>query len=368
VRVEQVETVAYALPFAEPYATARGTLEHREMVLLRLRADDGREGLGEAVPLSLRGDSSLTEVEKALADTVSRLVGLDLDGAAEDPLGFAVATLLELTATRRLGLAASAALECAVFDLTAKAVGEPLWRFLKAPDAQPVECNATLTSGRPEAVARQAEAWAGTGFTTFKLKLGTDADDVATVASVREAVGPEAAIRVDANESWSVHDAVAVLSAIDQHGIELAEQPVAGLRAMARVARDVEIPLAADEAVSSEADAHRAVQRHSCEYATAKLSKVGGLGAARMIAGVLPTYLSSALDGPVGIAAAAHAAQVLRGDGNDPEIAHGLATQRLFAESVATRECTLSDGSLHLPEGPGLGVELDEGALERLAI
>lgn len=367
-RVERVETVTYALPFAEPYVTARGSLGRREMVLLRLRADDGREGLGEAVPLSLRGDSSLEEVEKTLADTAGRLVGLDLDGAAEDPLGFAVATLLELTATKRLGEAASAALECAVFDLTAKAVGEPLWRFLKAPDARPVECNATLSSGTPDSVARQAGAWAEAGFSTFKLKLGADTEAAVTVAAVREAVGEEAALRVDANESWSVRDAIATLGAIEPYGVELAEQPVAGLRGMARVARDVEIPLAADEAVASEADAHRAVQRRSCAYATAKLSKVGGIGAARMIAGVLPTYLSSALDGPVGIAAAAHAAQVLRGDGNDPGIAHGLATQRLFADSVAARECTLRAGSLHLPEDPGLGVELDESALERFAI
>ena len=56
---------------------------------------------------------------------------------------------------------------------------------------------------------------------------------------------------------------------------------------------------------------------------------------------------------------------MLRADGNDPGIAHGLATQRLFAETIATRECELRDGTLHLPDGPGLGVEIDEAALER---
>ena len=107
------------------------------------------------------------------------------------------------------------------------------------------------------------------------------------------------------------------------------------------------------------------MQRRACEYATAKLSKVGGFGAARRIAAVLPTYLSSALDGPVGIAAAAHAAQVIRGDGNDPGIAHGLATQRLFGDTIARAESRLHEGLLHLPDGPGLGVELDDAALER---
>ena len=114
---------------------------------------------------------------------------------------------------------------------------------------------------------------------------------------------------------------------------------MSGLRAMARVAAETSIPLAADEAVASEADAHRAVQRRSCRYATAKLSKVGGAGAARQIARVIPTYLSSALDGPVGIAAAAHAAQILREDDSDPRSRPrlGKATQRLFAKTIATR-------------------------------
>ena len=69
----------------------------------------------------------------------------------------------------------------------------------------------------------------------------------------------------------------------------------------------------------------------------------------------------------MGIAAAAHAAQVIRADGTDPGIAHGLATQRLFSATIASRECELRAGHLHVPGGPGLGVELDPDALDRLS-
>jgi muconate cycloisomerase len=365
-RVERAETVRCALPFREPYATARGTLAAREIVLLRLRTDEGPEGLGEGVPLSLRGDDSPEETERAIAEAAARLVGLDLDAAGDDPLGFAVATMLELTVPRRLPGAVAAALECALFDVVAKSRRMPLWELLGAPDSRPVTCNATLVAGDADEVAEAALAWSGDGFGTVKLKVGAGHDDVATVAAVRAALGPDARIRIDANEAFEPADAIAVLAELERHEIELAEQPVPGLRWMAKVARGTTIPLAADESVASEADAHRAVQRHACAYATAKLSKVGGIGAARRIAGVIPTYLSSALDGPVGIAAAGHAAQVLRGDGNDPGVAHGLATQRLFSESIATVESELRGGLLHLPDGPGLGVELDEAALQRL--
>lgn len=363
--VERVETVAYALPFDQPYVTARGSLDRRQMVLLRLRTDEGPEGLGEAVPLSLRGDAGLAKVEELMVGAATRLVGLDLDAAGDDPLRFAVTTMLELGASRRLPSAAAAAIECALFDLVAKSTEQPLWQMLRAGTCEPVRCNATLTAGEPAAVAAQARAWAAEGFTTFKLKLGAGYDDEGTVAAVRGAVGPRALLRVDLNESLKPGDAVRLLAAIEPHAIELAEQPVAGLRGLARVRRDSNVPIAADESVASVADAHRAVQRRACEFTTVKLAKVAGIGPARQIAELIPTYLSSALDGPVGIAAAAHAAQVLRNDGHDPGVAHGLATQRLFGATVAAMECSLADGHLHLPDGPGLGVHLDERALDR---
>jgi L-alanine-DL-glutamate epimerase-like enolase superfamily enzyme len=90
---------------------------------------------------------------------------------------------------------------------------------------------------------------------------------------------------------------------------------------------------------------------------------VGGIGEANGISGHLPIYLSSALDGPLGIAAAAHAAQALRFEGAAAGLAHGLATQLLFAETIATTESTLDGDLLSPPRGPGLGVELDEDAL-----
>jgi L-alanine-DL-glutamate epimerase-like enolase superfamily enzyme len=100
-----------------------------------------------------------------------------------------------------------------------------------------------------------------------------------------------------------------------------------------------------------------------CDAATVKLAKVGGFPAALEIARWLPVYLSSALEGPVGIAAAAHLAQVLP----DAGLAHGLATSMLFAET-AGRGVDLEGPRLHVSDAPGLGVELDEQALQRLRL
>ncbi len=103
----------------------------------------------------------------------------------------------------------------------------------------------------------------------------------------------------------------------------------------------------------------------ACKLAGLKLSKVGGPEEAIAIAELLPSFVSSALDGPVGIAAAAQVAQTLdQATLGVHHFAHGLATQRLFASTIASVECELRDGMLHSPEGPGHGVVIDEEALQ----
>jgi len=339
VRVASAEVVPYSLPFREPYVTARGTLRRREMVLFRLRDDEGRVGLGEAVPLALRGGANLETVVReleALAET-----------ALLDPEGFAVdARAAALSAPARC------AVETALWDLGAEENEGP----------RVVRCNATLVAGAPGEVAAEAERWAAEGFGTFKLKLGAG-DDAGQVRAVREALGPEARIRVDANASWGVEEAARILDAIEPYVVELVEQPVGTLEEMAELAARTSIPLAADESVASAEEARRAAELGACAVIGIKLSKVGGRPEAEAIMQALPAYLSSALDGPVGIVAAALLAAA-QGTPEEQPRAHGLATQRLFAAGVAAVGPRLEGDLLHLPPGPGLGVEIDEDSLQ----
>jgi o-succinylbenzoate synthase len=347
-RLASVEVIPYALPFKDPYVTARGRLEQREMVLLRLRSDDGLIGLGEAVPLSLRGGATTAQIVAELEGLAKR------DEVDEGTLG-------------RAAVALSAPARCAaltaLLDLRGRrAAGEGEAVPVEA-TPEPVECNATLVAGEPAAVAADAERWASEGFSTFKLKLGVG-DDVGQVRATREALGPKARIRVDANAAWSVGTARHTLQEIEPFDVELAEQPVATLEEAARVSASTSIPLAGDESIEDRRDAVLAVKLGACKLAGLKLSKVGGPEEAIAIAEVLPSFVSSALDGPVGIAAAAQVAQTLdQAALGIHHFAHGLATQRLFASTIASVECELRDGMLHLPDGAGLGVEIDESAL-----
>ncbi len=359
-RIASVEVVPYALPFREPYVTAAGTLTRREMVLLRLRDDDGLAGLGEAVPLSLRGGVRLSDVVEELQQLGKR-EALDETSLSGDALA--------------LSPPARCAALTALLDLRGKRAAEGKATTDASP---PVRCNATLVAGDPASVVTAAERWAGDGFSTFKLKLGAEtaktrvepgflrSRDVAVVRAVRAALGPQARIRVDVNGAWDVETAKRTFGELEPYEVELAEQPVATLEEAMEVARSTSIPIAGDESIENRADAERAVAMEACQMTGVKLSKVGGPEAAIEIAEVLPAYISSALDGPVGIAAAAQVATTLgaAAEAAGPDLAHGLATQRLFASTIALVECALEGDMLHLPEGPGLGIEIDEAALQ----
>src|ERR1700744_6148501 len=304
------------------------------MVLLRIRDEDGFEGLGEAVPLSLRGGVTIEAVVKELEEIATDLPNT-FDG---------------------LSLPARCALTTALLDREKR-------RGAVTSERHPVRCNATLVTGAPKDVAAEAERWAADGFGTFKLKVGAG-EDVAQVRAVREALGDEAKIRLDANASWSLDQATEILSAVEPLGIELVEQPVETLEEAAELARRVSIPLAGDGSGVTVAGGGAGAAA-AFSVTGVKTSKVGGIGPGLRINSVLPAYVASALDGPVGIAAGRRLAREVDATrAEDARLAHGLATQRLFASTIAATECELRGDLLHAAPGPGLGIVIDEDSLQ----
>ena len=357
--IRSFEVIPYSLGFREEYVTSRGSLERRELILLRVVGEDGVVGLGEAVPWSLRGGESLTEISGELERMMSRLAG--------GKVGEALASVTSGGSTQ-LGISnpARVAIEMALTELEARRAGVPFYRQL-APESRPreIELNATLGAGDPASAAREAHGWLEAGFRTFKVKVG-DRADVERVGLLRQEIGPEAIIRVDANGSWSLDEALERVDELAPLDIELFEEPVAGLEEMARFRDSTDVTVVADESVSDRADARRAEELGACDAVTVKLSKTGTLDPS--LGSHLPTYLSSALDGPVGIAAALHVAMTTSGQA-DRSFAQGLATARLFRETIAVGDpAWLIAPFTTVPEEPGLGIEIDEAALDTLRL
>jgi o-succinylbenzoate synthase len=186
------------------------------------------------------------------------------------------------------------------------------------------------------------------GCRTAKVKVAepgqTPADDLARVEAVRDALGPDGAVRVDANAAWDVDTAVARIRELDRVGLEYVEQPCATLEQLVALRRRVDVRVAADEVVRRSADPVRVDLREACDVVVLKVQPLGGVRAALRVAEAhgLPCVVSSALESSVGIAAGVALAAAL------PELpfACGLATVALFTDDVTGTPLLPVDGEL----------------------
>ncbi|MGI8712452.1 MAG: mandelate racemase/muconate lactonizing enzyme family protein [Solirubrobacteraceae bacterium] len=323
-----------------PFSAGHGTVAARELLLVRLEAQDGLVGHGEAAPLQSYDGVSLADVRSALEDC--RPVLAQYRDAA--PIADVLARCGEATV---LG-PALAALDLALWDLAGRRTREPVHRLLGAHRPAAVAVNWTIAASDRSGAAHEAAQARANGFETVKVKVAIG-DDAGRLAAVRAFAGPQMAIRIDANGAWSPEEARAMLRVLEPVGIELCEEPVAGVAAIRELWTDAEVPLAVDE---SAADPD-ALTRRAADAICLKIARCGGISgtidtAQRARAAGYDVYLASTLDGPLGIAAALHAATVIA-----PDRACGLATLGLFADRadpLAPRA-----GAIVAPAGPGLG-------------
>jgi L-alanine-DL-glutamate epimerase-like enolase superfamily enzyme len=216
-----------------------------------------------------------------------------------------------------------------------------------------VQVNATLSALDRGGAATQAAAAVAAGFRCIKVKVGIG-DDAGRVAAVRAAAGPETDLRLDANGAWSVKEAVRAIELLSPAGLELVEEPTHGLEAMREVREQVPVRLSIDETAAE----HGALGAGVADAVCLKISRCGGISgliaAATLVrASGAEVYLASTLDGPLGVAAALHAAAALASRGVVPPC--GLATLALFEDfedPLPARE-----GEIVLPTTGGLGVD-----------
>jgi o-succinylbenzoate synthase len=326
------------LRFIQPVRTAYGRLAERELIELELR-QDGLRGRGEAAPLEPYDGVSLTGARAALEAYRPLLAGAEDQPQAE--LLAACRALADLPQ-------ALAAVDVALWELKAQRARLPVAALLSDHPAPSVALSAALDAGEPAAVADAAAQAARQGFRCVKLKVGTG-EDVARALAVRAALGPELALRLDANGAWSPEQAPAALDALRPADPELIEEPVHGLAALRELRARTQLSLAIDETAADPT----AIRAGVADAVCLKLSRCGGItglleaaGAAR--AAGSRVYLGSTYDGPIGIAATLHAAAALA-----PEHACGLATLDLFD---GLERLPVSDGEMAVPPHPGLGV------------
>jgi L-Ala-D/L-Glu epimerase len=335
-----------------PVAAAWGELREREILRVRLAWSGDDFGIGEAAPLEPYDGVSIGAVAAALDAYGELLRGADARaGHAE--------LLAACTAERDLPQAL-AAVDLALWDRAGRRTGRPVAHLLAAGAAARVAVNATIGAEDRAGAAGAAADAAAAGYGCVKVKVGIG-DDAGRLAAVRAAVGPDVAIRVDANGAWSTpHEALANLRALAPAGLEYAEEPVHGVEALAEVRAAGVVPVAMDETAASPGAAASGAADAVC----LKVARCGGITgvmrdarAARAAGSAV--YVASTFDGPLGVAAGVHAAAALAASRPLPWC--GLATLRMFSgfEDVLP----VDRGAIAVPRGPGLvgGLALRNG-------
>jgi L-alanine-DL-glutamate epimerase-like enolase superfamily enzyme len=330
------------LRLREPLRTARGDITERTLLILRVEDREGRIGWGEAAPLEPYDGVSVDRCRAALEAHAAALRGGAITGGA---------ALLDACREADPLPQSLAAVDLALWSLAGIREGRPVAALLADAPLAHVPVNATLGAEDRTTAATRAAAAVAAGFDCIKLKAGTG-DDAGRLAAVRAAVGPEVALRLDANGAWDVETAVRSIEALAPVGLEFVEEPVHGVEALRQVRERTAVRIAMDETAA----APGALAGGAADLVCLKIARAGGISALLAQASLVRTtgaevYLASTLDGPLGIAAAVHCAAALKLD-----VPCGLATLGLF-EDLDPGPLAPVRGAIAVPRTPGLGVK-----------
>jgi len=335
-----------------------------DFVIARLTSEDGARGVAEAFVWLPETGVSPAQVIDAVTHGLARYV------IGESP--FAVQRLrARMDANVARSEVAKGLLDMACYDLMGHITGRRAYDFFGGCGAEALPLAALIPLMDPQAMVDMALAFQQGGTATFRLKLGLGVEsDRAIITRVREALGPDARLRVDYNQAYTADEAVRAICAIAPFGIDCAEQPVRARDwlAMARVQRAVPVPLMAHEACFSVTDFTALLELGAVGVLGVNTERPGGITEAlRAIDYATARGLGTILHNqPLGIASAA---QVHLGTARAAVLGHAMELfgHIMMEDDLIVDPLDYSDGRVRVPDGPGLGVTLDEAALDRYA-
>jgi len=361
--ITHVEPIAVTLPMTKPVFMAGVEIRQADNVLVRITADNGVVGWGEAASAPTMTGETVESMMAAIHYLLPAVEGR----AAEDITGAVTAM-----AHRMYGnSAAKAAIEMALHDLVGRTTGQPAYALLGGKQRSRMAILGVISTGALASDLREAEKKKADGYAAFKIKVGIDAPltDAERTRRICALLGSDALISADANQGWSRDEALDYVRAVAGAGLDFFEQPVpaddiVGMAAVAAAAGDIAI--GADESIHSLAD----IRRHHAEQAARGVSlktiKLGGMRTA-MEAGRLCETLGMQVnvsaktgESSIACAAATHIAAAL------PQIGWGLTLSNAgLADDVTTSPIRIARGHVEVSDRPGLGIDVDEGRVRR---
>lgn len=352
-KITNIRIGEISVPLKTPFKTALRTVNSVEDIIVEIHTDTGNVGYGEAPPTGVITGDTKGSIVGALKDHIIKsIIGMDIENFEE--------IMLKLDKCVVKNNSAKAAVDIALYDLYGQLHNAPLYKMLGGYRKE-IITDITISVNDPEEMARDSMDAINRGFETLKIKVGKDAAmDLERMKAIRNAIGYDVKLRIDANQGWKPKEAVKVLRKMEDAGldIEFVEQPVEAhdIEGLKYVTDNVSIPVLADESVFSPKDALTILQNRAADFINIKLMKTGGLHNALKICSIAEIYgvecmIGCMLEAKVSVNAAVHLAA-----------AKSIITKIDLDGPVLCSEDPVEGGAIFdeykitLNDAPGLGV------------
>jgi len=367
VRITKIEAIPFGIPIKR-FADAYAEFNKSNAVLVKIYADDGTIGLGEACAFEPEFygetlESIYFSIQKYIAP---KIIGQDPSNI-NNVLSIVDATLAKSTCAKE-------GVELALFDLAGKLLKVPVYTLLGGcfRDKIPVACEIGIDE--PDIMVEKAKELLRMGVKTIKIKCSQNIDEsIKRVRAIYEAVGDKVALRLDPNTHWDVYGTVKAIKKLMEFNchIQYLEQPIPSwdINGMSRIRKLIDVPLMADEGIWTPQDVIEFNENEAVDVVNIKISKTGGLMMAKKIEVVseamgLPCVVGTELDPAISLVAKIHFAASMK---NLP-FACEYTELYYLKESLLKPKIEIEDGYVKVPKGIGFGVDIDEHALMKNTI
>jgi L-alanine-DL-glutamate epimerase-like enolase superfamily enzyme len=362
-KIYEIEAIPFRLPLRAEIGQVHSsiwTMEAAEHVLIKVTSDEGIVGYGEAPQRpTIYGETQRSIVAIVESWLAPLLLGLD---------PFDLEKIWNHMDKVVANNTAKGAIDMALHDILGKKMGLPVHKMLGGWGDEKVPAASLISMDTPEKMARSAAAWMNNhGIRTFKIKVGMDPKkDVKSFMAIREAVGEDITLYVDANQAWSPDVAIRTIKAMEPLGLAWVEEPVKkwDFEGKAKVARNIGVPVLLDESASTPQEVMHHIKMGIAGMISIKTVRTGFYHSRKIVhlaeAANIPCIVGTARETGIGTVANAQMAAGFK------NILLGELTEFTnFEDTYLTQSLRLEAGFLYLPQGPGLGVEVDEKKLSK---
>jgi L-alanine-DL-glutamate epimerase-like enolase superfamily enzyme len=377
-KITKIECIPVSINFAKPIKMGGGVARCADAVVVKIHTDEGITGVSET------GDTSpwyMGESQDSIMHNINNVFGPFLLG--EDP--FNIETIVaRMDKAAKVNHQSKAVIDYALHDIMGKALGVPVYKLLGGLANEKIALAFVMSSGTAEEVGAEGKALVTAGFKGLKLKVGarTPDEDIEMVGALRAAVGNNIKVMIDTNGGWLYHQALYVLQRVAKYDIFVAEQPVPwwDIESLARLRRKVDVPIFPDESAAELNDLIKIIKLDAADGFFLKVPKAGGILKSQKWVAIaqaanLPVMCGCMVNSGLGAAVEAHFLAATAWTGKIEQEAIGPLNLYNIPDTVTTplkndlavKVPRYEKGFLYPPEGPGLGVELNEAAVKKLA-